>query len=177
MKHLKFFTILLVFFVVAAMFLVIFRSSSSPNPPSLALVDSFKDYMDRWEKLNMVPAEKNVHDSHDRFSGLVGDYQSAINGVGGVAFSAVSNSVQTNWVDMVMGVYNTTKELATNIVKTQTLESAVEEAASHHSTYLLYYNDLYDGNVSVDRYSVRTKIQGEIEEHGGMLVDHDMGLR
>ncbi len=170
MKHLRFFTILLVFVVVAAMFLVPFKSSSSPNPPDAAPVDSFEDYMDAWEKSNMDPAAKNVHDAYDDFEGLVGEYQSAINGFGGVVFSAVGHSVQTSWVGMVMGVYKTSKEDAMNKAKTQTLQSAVEEAASAHSSYLDKYNDLFDRNGTVNEDSVRKKIQSEIEENGSMSI-------
>lgn len=170
MKHLRFFTILLVFFSVAAMLLVPFRTSSSPTQPDYAPVHSTKEWMNEWRVLNMFPAKDKVNNAYNNFSGLVEDYKSSINSGLDVVFSAVSNAVQTSWVGMVVGVYNTTKEDAMKRAKTQTLQSAVEEAADDHSTYLLFYNELYDGNVSVDRHSVRTQIQSEIDEHGGILL-------
>ena len=170
MKYLKTITILLAIFVIVSTFLVPVDSSNPPPEPDDAHVDSFEEWMKQWEKDNMDPAAKDVNDAYDRFSGLVGDYRDAINSVGGVAFSGVSNSVQTSWVAMVMSLYNTSKEGAKAIAETQTLQSAVELAASHHSTYLYNYNELYDRHGTIDAGTVATQVQQEIAQHGGISV-------
>lgn len=118
----------------------------------------------------MVPAANDVNKAYDRFSGLVGDYRDAIKGVVGVTFSSVSSSVQTGWVGMVMSLYNTTTSGAEAIAKTETLQSAVELAASLHSAYLYNYDDVYDKHGRVTQDSVRVQILEEIVQHGGIDV-------
>jgi len=86
MIHLKSFITILAIFVIASMFLVPVDSSNPPPYPDNTHVVSFGRWMKRWEKDNMDPAAKDVHDAYDRFSGLVGDYSSVIRGV---AFSLV----------------------------------------------------------------------------------------
>lgn len=169
MGYFRSFTMVLVFLVIASTLLIPVDTSGSPSEPDIAPVINFRDWMKDWKELNMDPAAQEVHDAYKAFSGLVSAYQTAINDVGGTAFSSVSSAVQTSWVGMIVAVYNTTKDVATNIAKSETLESAVELAASHHSAYFYYYNHLFDKHGRVDRISVRSKIAKEIEEHGGIL--------
>ncbi len=171
MRYLQSFITVLAIFVVASTFFVpVDSSSNSPPEPDDAIIDSFKEWMDEWRRLNIDPAARKVHDAYTALSGLVGDYQSAINGVGGVAFSAVSGAVQDKWVGLVVSVYNTTKDLATGIAKTQTLQSAVEEGSSHHSLYLYYYHQLWNKHGTVIQGTVAEQVQTEISQNGGMLI-------
>ena len=170
MKYLQTCLTLLTIFVIASMFLGPVDSSNPPPEPDDAHVDSFKEWMDQWRIDNMNPAAEDVEDAYDNFSGLVGDYRDAINGVGGVAFDAVSGAAQTTWLGLVTSLYNVSKEGARAIANTQTLQSAVELAASHHSTYLYNYNELYDRHGTIDAGTVATQVLQEISQHGGILV-------
>ena len=136
MRYLQFFVVLLSFLLVAVTFVIPVSSDDPPPYPDAGNVNSFLEWMNRWEKDNMDPAAKKAEDSYDALEGLVGDYKSAINGVRAVAFSAVSGIVQDKWVGLVMSVYGTSKDAARAIAKTQTLQEAVEEGASDHSLYL-----------------------------------------
>ena len=169
MGYFRSFTMVLVFLVIASTLLIPVNTSSSPSEPDLVPVSNFKDWMDEWEKQTMNPAAQDVHDSYKAFSSLVSAYQTAINDVGGTAFSSVSSAVQTSWVGMIVAVYNTATDVATNMAKSETLESSVELAASYHNLYFYNYNHLFDKHGRVDRISVRTQIAKEIEEHGGIL--------
>ena len=171
MKYLKSFMILLAVFVVASTFLVPVDSSNPPPEPDDANVENFKEWMDVGEKANMNPAAEDVKEAYNNLSGLVNAYRDALRGVGGSTYSSVSGSVQTSWVSMIMSLYDKSIVVATAIAKSQSLESAVELAASHHSTYWHNYHELYDGHGTVTQGTVAEQVNREIAERGGIRVD------
>ena len=63
MRYLKSFITILSILVIASMFLVPVDSSNPPPYPDNTLMVSFLDWMKRWEKDNMDPAAKDVHDA------------------------------------------------------------------------------------------------------------------
>ncbi len=168
MRYLKYWTILLAFSIIASMFVV--PSHSSPPEPDPVPWVNFSEWMDQWEKDNMDPLEKDVNDEYKRFSGLVGDYRSAILDVGSNVFSGVSGLVQDNWIAMLMSVQGVSRSVATNIAKSESLRTSVERSSDLHATYWRRYHSRYDEHGTVTEGTVAAQVILEIAQHGGIVV-------
>lgn len=170
MKYGQSFITILAVFAIATMFLVPVDSSNPPPEPDDAHVDSFRDWMQQWERDNMDPLADDVDDEYKRFSGLVGDYRDAIKGVGSNVFSGVSGIVQGRWVTMLMSVQGVGYSTATNIAKSESLRASVERSSGLHTTYWRRYHDRYDKHGTVTEGTVAAQVQQEIAQHGGILI-------
>ncbi len=170
MRYIRTFTLLLAVLLVASTFIVPIESTEKPPEPNWVMVQHALDWMDKWEDENVVPAAKDVNDAYDALSGVASAYKDAIMGVGDVAFSGVSSSVQTSWIAMVMSLYNTTKEGAKAIAKTQKLKEAVEEGINRHTMELYYFDDLWNSHLRVQEDLVWSQMRTQMSDGSGQLT-------